>query len=69
MKRLLTSPGGLEQLNGQFTGLPTFGFAKTILEQNAKRLRVICAEGVTWSDWGNQDRVISDLSRMGIGAT
>ena len=69
MKRLLTSPGGLEQLNGQFTGLPTFGFAKTILEQNAKRLRVIRAEGVTWSDWGNQDRVISDLSRMGIGTT
>jgi len=35
MKGLLTSPGGLEQLNGQFTGLPTFGFSKTILEQNA----------------------------------
>jgi hypothetical protein len=33
-----------------------------------KRLRVIRAEGVTRSDWGNQDRVISDLSRMAIGA-
>ena len=33
-----------------------------------KRLRVIRAEGVTRSDRGNQDRVISDLSRMAIGA-
>jgi len=67
MKQLITTPGGIEKLDGQFTRLPSFGFSKTILEPNAKHLRVIRAEGVTWSDWGNQSRVTSDLSKMAIG--
>jgi mannose-1-phosphate guanylyltransferase len=62
MKQLFISPGGIEKLNGQFTRLPSYGFSKTILEPNAKHLRVIRAEGVAWSDWGNQSRVVSDLS-------
>jgi mannose-1-phosphate guanylyltransferase len=67
MKQLVTSPGGIEKLDGQFTRLPSYGFSKTILEPNAKHLRVIRAEGVVWSDWGNQSRVTSDLSKMAIG--
>ena len=67
MKELVTSPGGIEKLDGQFTRLPSFGFSKTILEPNAKHLRVIRAEGVVWSDWGNQSRVASDLSKMATG--
>jgi hypothetical protein len=63
MKQLITSPGGIEKLDGQYTRLPSYGFSKTMLEPNAKHLRVIRAEGVDWSDWGNQDRVVSDLSR------
>jgi mannose-1-phosphate guanylyltransferase len=66
MKQLITSPGGIERLDGQYTRLPSYGFSKTILEPNAKHLRVIRAEGVGWSDWGNQDRVVSDLSRMAM---
>ena len=66
MKQLITSPGGTERLDGQFTRLPSYAFSKTILEPNAKHLRVIRAEGVTWSDWGNQERVVSDLSKMAI---
>jgi len=66
MKELVTSPGGIEKLDGQFTRLPSYGFSKTILEPNAKHLRVIRAEGVSWSDWGNQSRVTSDLSKMAI---
>jgi mannose-1-phosphate guanylyltransferase len=62
MKQLITSPGGIEKLDGQFTRLPSCGFSKTIMEPNAKHLRVIRAEGVAWSDWGNQSRVVSDLS-------
>jgi len=61
MKQLLTSPGGIERLDGQYTRLPSYSFSKTILEPNAKHLRVIRAEGVGWSDWGNPDRVVSDL--------
>jgi mannose-1-phosphate guanylyltransferase len=64
MKPLITSPGGIERLDGQFTRLPSYGFSKTILEPNTKRLRVLRAEGVSWSDWGNQSRVTSDLSKM-----
>ena len=67
MKQLVTSPGGIEKLDGQFTRLPSYGFSKAIMEPNAKHLRVIRAEGVTWSDWGNQSRVASDLSKMAIG--
>ena len=66
MKQLLTSPGGIDKLNGQFTGLPSYSFSRTILEQNAKHLRVIRAEGVAWSDWGNPNRVASELSNMAI---
>ena len=67
MKQLVVSPGGIEKLDGQFTRLPSNGFSKTILEPNAKHLRVIRAEGVVWSDWGNQSRVASDLSKMATG--
>jgi mannose-1-phosphate guanylyltransferase len=66
IKQLLISPGGIERLNGQFTRLPSYGFSKTILEPNAKRLRVIRAEGIAWSDWGNPNRVASKLSNMTI---
>ena len=68
MKQLLISPSGIEKLDGQFTRLPSYGFSKTILEPNTKHLRVIRAEGVAWSDWGNQSRVMSDLSKMPIGS-
>jgi len=68
MKQLLISPGGIEKLDGQFTRLPSYGFSKTILEPNTKHLRVIRAEGVAWSDWGNQSRVKSDLSKMPVGS-
>lgn len=68
LKQVLTAPGGIERLDGQFTRLPSYGFSKTILEPNAKHLRVIRAEGVAWSDWGNQSRVTSDLSKMAIGS-
>lgn len=67
MKQLLNSPGGIEKLDGQFTRLPSYGFSKTILEPNIKHLRVIRAEGVAWSDWGNQSRVSNDLSKMAVG--
>jgi mannose-1-phosphate guanylyltransferase len=66
MKQVLTAPGGMEKLDGQFTSLPSYSFSKTILEPNAKHLRVIRAEGVAWSDWGNQSRVTSDLTKMAI---
>ena len=66
LKQLITSPGGMERLDGQYTGLPSYGFSKTILEPNTKHLRVIRAEGVTWSDWGNQSRVANDLATMAM---
>jgi len=66
MKQLLISPGGMERLDGQFTRLPSHGFSKTILEPNTKRLRVIRAEGVTWSDWGSQSHVTNDLLKMAV---
>jgi hypothetical protein len=66
LKQLITSPGGMERLDGQYTGLPSHGFSKTILEPNTKHLRVIRAEGVTWSDWGNQSRVANDLATMAM---
>ena len=69
MKQLLVSPGGIAKLDGQFTRLPSYGFSKMILEPNAKHLRVIRAEGVAWSDWGNQDRVVSDISKLTTNRT
>ena len=66
MKQLLTSPGGIERLDGQFTRLPSHGFSKAILEPNTKHLRVIRAQGVAWSDWGNQSQVTNDLLKMPV---
>jgi mannose-1-phosphate guanylyltransferase len=65
MKQLITSPGGIEKLDGQFTRLPSYGFSKAIMEPNAKHLRVIRAEGVAWSDWGNAARIQSDIQNIG----
>ena len=64
MKQLITSPGGIEKLDGQFTRLPSYGFSKTIMEPNTKHLRVIRVEGVAWSDWGNAARIQSDIQNF-----
>jgi len=65
MKQLLISPGGIEKLNGQFTGLPSYGFSRTILEPNANTF-VLFARKVLLGVIGKSNRVASELSNMAI---
>jgi mannose-1-phosphate guanylyltransferase len=54
-------------LEAAFEKMPSRNFSVHLLERAIKVLRVVRIDGVYWSDWGNTDRIIFDLMRLGLG--
>lgn len=48
-----------------FTSIPAVNFSQSILERCPQHLGVIPVSGVYWSDWGDEHRILSDLSKFG----
>lgn len=46
--------------------MPERDFSAHILEQAARHLALMNLEGVYWSDWGREERVVETLDRLGI---
>lgn len=44
-----------------FKYLPSYNFSKCVLEKITDQLVVLNVKGVTWSDWGEEERLIEDL--------
>ncbi len=52
-----------------FASLRPLNFSKHVLEGHPNRLRVLCIEGVRWSDWGTGERVEQSLSMIGMSVS
>lgn len=57
--------GVLEQI---YDVMPERDFSTDILQHGARSLALMSLEGVYWSDWGRQERVVDTLTRMGAGS-
>ncbi len=47
-----------------FRNLSSVNFSRSVLERSASHLGVLPVRGVTWSDWGDEQRVRTDLQRL-----
>jgi hypothetical protein len=46
--------------------LPSFNFSKAVLERIPKYLNVLEVSDVYWSDWGDEERINSDLESRNL---
>jgi len=45
--------------------MPSRNFSSDLLAQAEDQIGVISMQGVTWSDWGRQERIVQTLARIG----
>lgn len=71
---LLTAIGTADEqrvLEAVYRELPPVNFSTAILQalpaENRQALLVLPVHSVTWSDWGSEDRLPSDVKKMGQG--
>lgn len=62
----LDSSQEMKETEQIYSRLPTINFSNSILEPNACRFQVLPLEGVHWSDWGDEQRIMSDCKRFGL---
>jgi len=47
-----------------YAKLPTINFSRAVLERSPQHFGVLRMKGVYWSDWGEEERIQSDLARF-----
>ena len=45
--------------------MPVWNFSSHLLERQPRRVAVMELSGVLWSDWGNPERILDTLQRIG----
>ena len=45
--------------------MPAWNFSSHLLERQPQRIAVMELSGVLWSDWGNPERILETLQRIG----
>ncbi|MBI2081672.1 MAG: hypothetical protein HYT86_08135, partial [candidate division NC10 bacterium] len=58
----LASPGGLDRL---YRRLPVSNISRDLLAKVPSHLAVLPVSGVSWSDWGTEERIVETLERLG----
>lgn len=58
-----------EVINTLYSNLPKINFSKNILENITEHLYVMEMENIYWSDWGEEEKIISTLDILGIHDT
>jgi mannose-1-phosphate guanylyltransferase len=58
----LASPGRLDRL---YRNLPISNISRDLLAKVPRQLAVLSVWGVSWSDWGSEERVVETLERLG----
>lgn len=58
----VASPGGLDRL---YRSLPVSNISRDLLAKVPRHLAVLPVSGVSWSDWGTEERVVETLERLG----
>lgn len=55
----------MEALGALYDGLLPLNFSREVLQQTVDSLAVMELEGVLWSDWGSERRIVETLERIG----
>lgn len=66
VRSALGTPGEAEAVRTLYAVLPPMNFSDQILAGFPPNLAVLPVDGVGWSDWGDSQRVLAALARMGI---
>jgi mannose-1-phosphate guanylyltransferase len=64
LRRPLVGEG--EAMRSVYASLRSTSFSVDVLETNPANRAVLPVRGVAWSDWGDPDRVLRTLGRLGI---
>lgn len=54
-------------LQGMYSRMDSMNISKDLFQKSASQLLVLPVEGVGWSDWGQEERIIEALDRYGLG--
>jgi len=60
----LGTPGESPALREAYRRIPTTNFSESILARHPEHLMMLAARGVSWSDWGDPDRILRTLHRF-----
>lgn len=66
LRPALGTVGEAEVVRALYALLPPMNFSDQILAGSPPNLAVLPVRGVGWSDWGDSERVLAALARMGI---
>ncbi len=66
IRRRLGSAAEADAARAVYAGLSETNFSHHVLAVSAGRLAVLPVIGVRWSDWGEPDRVLGTLARIGV---
>jgi mannose-1-phosphate guanylyltransferase len=56
-------------LDAIYRRMPSRNFSSDVLARATDKLAVLEMTGVSWSDWGNPERIIGDIQRLGLQPT
>jgi mannose-1-phosphate guanylyltransferase len=65
VKKTIDTPEELTVLDEIYETMPRRNFSSDLLERAPERLAVMEMKNVVWSDWGNAERIVSGLDKIG----
>ena len=66
IRRAIGTPRERAVAERVYATLPEVNFSEHVLVPSVARLGVVRVKGVQWSDWGNPERVLTTIARMGL---
>jgi hypothetical protein len=64
-KAALDTPEEFTVLESLYAAMPRRDFSADLLQRAADRLAVLVLDDILWSDWGEPERVIDTLHKIG----
>lgn len=65
LKATIDTPEELTVLDEIYEMMPRSNFSSDLVERAPERLAVMEMKDVLWSDWGNEERIVSSLEKIG----
>lgn len=63
-EEVLGTPAEPMALRAAYKHIPSINFSQALLARHPEALLVLAARGITWSDWGDPERILRTLRRF-----